>query len=173
MNRAVILPYTAALAFLLASSAWANDRGKTPDPAPEAHANAEADAAAEADANATSDADAAAESASSAVSNIESEHQAPSTFIGAAAPTAPCYYVNSVGISVPIGGGGRSKARRDDDCWAEYITQAEHQRQLDRDRLEVERRLAAAEELRAQAERDRARAEVLRLEQCFECEQLK
>jgi len=48
--------------------------------------------------------------------NVESERQAPSTFVGAASPSAPCYAVNGWNVGVPGAGGGRFKSKLDDDC---------------------------------------------------------
>ena len=90
---------------------------------------------------------------------IESEPQVPSTFTSNASPSAPCYVVNTWSVGVPYAGGGRGKSKRDEECWAEFVKQAEHQRRMDLAKLELER--------------DRIKLESLRLTQCTTCEQQK
>lgn len=86
---------------------------------------------------------------------IDSKYQAPSTFAVAPQATAPCYYANGWSVGVPGAGGGRSRAHKDAECWAEYVKQAEHERALDLAKLALER--------------DRIRLETLKLEHCVEC----
>jgi len=120
----------------------------TDDHKPQVVPHPKADATAEATADATSH--------QTNTQTIESERQAPATFTATPSPTAPCYVVNSWSVGIPGAGGGRGKSKRDDDCWAEYVRQAEHQRALDLQKLELER--------------DRLSLESKRLELCVECE---
>jgi len=59
-----------------------------------------------------------ANSASEASSNlsVEDRRQAPSVFAPAIAPTAPCYYSHSGGLSVPGFGASGGKALKDEAC---------------------------------------------------------
>lgn len=79
---------------------------------------------------------------------------------GAGYSTAPCT-VAKRSWSFGIGIGGKTKI--DEACWAEYRVQAEHERAMDRDRLELER-------LRLEIERDRLSLESTLAEQCLECD---
>ena len=72
---------------------------------------------------------------------------------GAGYSTAPCT-VTKRSWSFGLGIGGKSEI--DETCWAEYVKQAEHEREMDLQKLEIQR---------LQLESERAR-----LEQCFECE---
>jgi len=102
---------------------------------------------------------AVSESQSTANANVESELQAPATFISTPSSTAPCVVANGWSVGVPGAGGGRNRSRIDAECWAEYVKQAEHQRALDFQKLELER--------------DRLSLESKRLEACLTCESQK
>lgn len=58
------------------------------------------------------------------------------------------------------------KTKLNATCWAEYSRAAEHGREMDAARLELER-------LRLEIERERVAIERVRAEQCFECSQQK
>jgi len=102
---------------------------------------------------------AVSESQSVANANVESELQAPATFISTPSSTAPCVVANGWSVGVPGAGGGRNRSRIDAECWAEYLKQAEHKRAVDLAKLQLER--------------DRLKLESARIEQCLECEQTK
>jgi len=48
--------------------------------------------------------------------NVKDRRQAPGVFVGNASPSAPCYYVDAWGGSVPGAGLSRGKSKLDQDC---------------------------------------------------------
>lgn len=107
-------PYTtlAALIALLPLTALAN--GPKPPEKPAEPPKAEASATASSESSARSEAN----SASSADNSVRFSDrlQAPAAFSPSIAPTAPCYYSASAGLSIPGGSIGGGKAFLDANC---------------------------------------------------------
>lgn len=152
------------LAALIALPAFATDKPTAESPKATANASADADATATQTQQQGQQQTASSNQSQSQgnVQTIESERQAPSTFISTPGSTAPCVIANGWSVGVPGAGGGRNKSRVDPACWQEYLRQAEHERSKDAALLAIEREKLAIE-------RDRVKLESLRLENCLTC----
>lgn len=106
----------ALCALMICGVAYATDK-KPPEPPADPKAVASADATASSIAKAES----AAVASSSSGGNVQSMEirdrlQAPASFSPSIAPTAPCYYSASAGLSIPGGSIGGGKAILDPAC---------------------------------------------------------